>query len=307
MYFKNELSSWDDIRAFQCVAEASGLSHAAKTATVSAPTLGRRILRLEQDLGVTLFDKHQTGYQLTAAGHEFLYYTRKMQDITSTISLWQKGRAGNTSVKISAGNWTAWFIASFANTLFKVDANVQIELIADTSYVDLLRREANIGIRNKRAKHPGLISKNLTPIDFAIYGNSRFREITRSTDDWISDDWTSYSQYNWIGSLSTAPSAQWVKDNVTQNFVFSSTSPQCILKAAETGLGLCVLPCFVGNSTQNLIPVSPVIPELHHKQWLVAHKDDQHFPALQTTIDALVKLWADKQSYFITALRPKLG
>ncbi|MCF6275777.1 MAG: LysR family transcriptional regulator, partial [Robiginitomaculum sp.] len=156
MYFKNELSSWDDIRAFQSVAETSGLAPASKITGISAPTLGRRILRLEQELGVVLFDKHQTGYQLTPTGNEFLYYTRKIKNITAAINMWQKGQIGTASVKISAGHWTAWFISLFANTLFKDGENVQIELITDTGYVDLLRREANIGIHNKRAKHRGL-------------------------------------------------------------------------------------------------------------------------------------------------------
>jgi len=295
MYFKNELYSWDDIRAFQWVAETSGLAQAAKTTGVSAPTLGRRILRLEQNLGVALFDKHQTGYRLTTAGHEFLYYTRKMQDITATMSMWQKGQIGSKSIKISAGHWTAWFISLFANKLFNTKSSVPIELITDTSYVDLLRREANIGIRNKRAKHRGLISKKLTPIDFAIYGHSTFQDAALATNDWAG-----YRQHRWIGSLSTTPSSEWTKRNITRDFVFSSTSPQCILKAAETGLGLCVLPCFVGNSVSNLAQISPVISELHHEQWLVTHKDDQHFPALRAAADALTQLWADKCSYFVS-------
>ena len=103
MYFKNELSSWDDIRAFQAVAETSGLASAAKIAGISAPTLGRRILRLEQDLGVVLFDKHQTGYQLTATGHEFLYYTRKIKNITTAINMWQKGQIGTRSEERRVG------------------------------------------------------------------------------------------------------------------------------------------------------------------------------------------------------------
>lgn len=296
MYFKNELSSWDDIRAFQSVAETSGLAPASKITGISAPTLGRRILRLEQELGVVLFDKHQTGYQLTPTGNEFLYYTRKIKNITAAINMWQNGQIGTASVKISAGHWTAWFISLFANTLFKDGENVQIELITDTGYVDLLRREANIGIRNKRAKHRGLISKKLARIDFAIYGTATFQKTTPATNGWAS-----YRQHDWIGSLSTTPSAHWVMENIKEEFIFSSNSPQCILAAAQSGLGLCILPCFVGKNVENLIQFSPVIPELAHEQWLVTHKDDQHFPVIRKTLDALPKLWRDKQFYFTNA------
>ncbi|MEM9813747.1 MAG: LysR family transcriptional regulator, partial [Pseudomonadota bacterium] len=44
-------ANWDDLHVFFHVAEAGGLSGAAKRTGLSAPTLGRRMVALEQAAG----------------------------------------------------------------------------------------------------------------------------------------------------------------------------------------------------------------------------------------------------------------
>ena len=59
---------WNLIRSFVGVAEAGSLSAAARKLAASQPTLGRHIAELEQALGVVLFRRGRTGYELTEQG-----------------------------------------------------------------------------------------------------------------------------------------------------------------------------------------------------------------------------------------------
>ncbi len=59
---------WNLIRSFVAVAETGSLSAAARKLAASQPTLGRHVAELEQALGVVLFRRGRTGYELTEQG-----------------------------------------------------------------------------------------------------------------------------------------------------------------------------------------------------------------------------------------------
>lgn len=87
--FKFEMLNWDDIRLFIAVARAGGLAGAVSTTKLSPPTLGRRIRTLEHSLGVILFDRHRSGYDLTIAGRELLERSAALEHGAAAIERWQ--------------------------------------------------------------------------------------------------------------------------------------------------------------------------------------------------------------------------
>jgi DNA-binding transcriptional LysR family regulator len=81
---------WDAIRVFIAVAEHQSVSKAAKDLSVSQPTAGRHISRLEDKLDLQLFDRRQTGFLLTEGGSVFLRQHRqclKARLIFSVLSI----------------------------------------------------------------------------------------------------------------------------------------------------------------------------------------------------------------------------
>lgn len=60
------------LRSFVAVAEARSIGRAAARLGVGQPALSRRIQDLEDQVGVTLFERHSRGVRLTAAGEAFL-------------------------------------------------------------------------------------------------------------------------------------------------------------------------------------------------------------------------------------------
>ena len=62
------------------VAEAGAVSKAAEKLLVSAPNLSRDIKSLEEELGITIFERSSRGMSLTPDGEEFIAYAKKILD-----------------------------------------------------------------------------------------------------------------------------------------------------------------------------------------------------------------------------------
>lgn len=66
------IENWDDIRIFLAAARGGSLSEAGRRLRMDPATVGRRITRLEDRVGVGLFVKSPQGYVLTEAGQRLV-------------------------------------------------------------------------------------------------------------------------------------------------------------------------------------------------------------------------------------------
>jgi DNA-binding transcriptional LysR family regulator len=71
-------ADWDDLRALLALAALGSMSKAGATLGESQPTIGRRIARLEQQLGVALVARSANAAVLTPAGREVARAARPM-------------------------------------------------------------------------------------------------------------------------------------------------------------------------------------------------------------------------------------
>jgi DNA-binding transcriptional LysR family regulator len=308
----NETLSWDDLRLFLAVARAGGLAGAAKSAGVSAPTLGRRMLALEQSLRRALFVRQRDGYVLTDGGQDLLRLAEAFELDALRIDRWRTSSGIGAVVRIAAGAWTSAFIARHIASLVDPDENTQIELVTGTSAADLLRREANLGLRNRRPELPGLAGYKLTRVAFAAYGGQAYVKETAETRDH-----RRFTACRWIAHSPPGPktpSAVWLDERLERAPALRCRSPQEVLEAAGNGFGLCVLPCFIGDSSSALARASDNIDALEHEQWLVSHDQDRHqkhirhiSDRLRTLIKANRNLFAGQRATPVQSAQNKSG
>jgi len=84
-----------DLRAFIAVAELASFRAAAETIHLSQPALSRRIDKLEDALGVRLFDRDTRNVELTAVGRDFARKARTLLDDLDAILLGVRAVAAN--------------------------------------------------------------------------------------------------------------------------------------------------------------------------------------------------------------------
>lgn len=116
-------SCWESIdfrnlQAFVAVAEVCGFRRAAQQLDVEQSVLSRRVRALEDDLGVSLFERHRGGVRCTVAGRRFLEELRPAlaQLDTAVRVLRTAGDAGEGRLKIGV---VASISSGFLNTLLR--------------------------------------------------------------------------------------------------------------------------------------------------------------------------------------------
>ncbi|MEJ2022246.1 MAG: LysR family transcriptional regulator [Maritimibacter sp.] len=271
----------DDFALFLAVADAGGLAGAAESTGVSPPTLSRRLTELEQRLGEKLFLRGKRGYALTARGRALVEEAEPLREIAHRLRDFGQ-RSAQTKVRITAGFWTSAFLARHIGRVWSPDAKWVPEFVSSNTFLDIARREADIGIRNTRPTQSWLAGRLTTHVQFAEYASA--------------PDVTGY--VNLPEDIATAPSNRWVTSHHAEKVVTYGSSTALLVELARAGIGRAVLPTFAGDTQPGLIRLGPVIDELQHEEWLVAHHEARHDPPVRAALDAITQLLTDK------ALRP---
>ncbi|WP_170761234.1 LysR family transcriptional regulator [Ruegeria lacuscaerulensis] len=157
-------SDWSLIQSFLAVAETGSLSAAARRLDRSQPTLGRQIHALEDELGVSLFDRHARGLKLSEVGAQLLPMAQKMHSAMNAFSLTAAGQSQQLegSVRITASVFASHHLLPpiLAQIRAKEPA-IQLELVATDATENLLYREADIAVRMYRPEQMDIISRYL--------------------------------------------------------------------------------------------------------------------------------------------------
>ncbi|MCA0995617.1 LysR family transcriptional regulator [Alloyangia pacifica] len=262
--------SLDDVMLFLAVADAGTLGGAAALTGASQPTLSRRMTELERQLGQRLFQRGAQRYALTAEGRQLAEEMCGLRAQASRLARWST-QAGPVRVRITAGLWTSRYIArGLARGWSPQDAWLP-EFAASNADLDIARRAADIGIRNRRPEQPWLAGRRTVRLSYAAYGRG-----------------PQVQGYVTLppGAAST-PSERWLRATHPEEIVTHASDARLALDLALGGVARIVMPCFAGDAEPGLMRLSEPIDALSHDEWLVAHHDARHDPPVRAALDAL--------------------
>jgi DNA-binding transcriptional LysR family regulator len=98
------------LRYFAAVAETLNFTQAAENLCVAQPALSRQIRQLEEEIGVTLIDRHHSPVQLTDAGHIFHARIGKvLMQVDIAVTAAQEVARGHDGRLVICGDWWLGF------------------------------------------------------------------------------------------------------------------------------------------------------------------------------------------------------
>ncbi|MCK7614203.1 LysR family transcriptional regulator [Roseibium sediminicola] len=298
---------WDSVRVFLAVAEHQSLSRAAETLALSQPTVGRHVARLEDQLDVQLFDRRQTGYELTGAGRRLVKVARSMArgaaDFGRAVDL-EKADSPEQVCRITLGEWGQHFLTLRATEITRGLDNIRIEFFADDAFWDLSRNSADIAIGNRPPKHPHLIAQKLGNVSFHVYAAPAYLEThpdAKNPACWQNQVWAGY-----CGSRARLKSSQLLnellKGKPCRYAVNSSLALFNILKAGDA---MGILPDWVAEA-EGLKRLTDA-PLAVNEAWMSFHERLRLHPGLVAVKDRIVGLYRQRYETAQAQARPKVS
>ena len=286
---------WDDVQFFLSVARSGSARATALVLNISHTTVSRRIENLESSLGTRLFDRGVSGYVLTEGGHSMLEFAEQAEDVLLSAErhLAGKDRELSGDIRLTTPDVIATQLllpdlVHFTNQYPDIDIDLRIS----TDLYDLTRREVDIAIRFLGFGSPPpdpLIGRKLGSVASCFYATQEYLNQHDLNDLNTQARWLSW------GEQERFP--QWVKaspyPHIATRFQLDHGGTQ--IGAALAGMGISMLPCFLGDKTQGLVRIPKATPNINHEIWLLSHPDNREVTRLRRFREFVVALFENKQ------------
>jgi len=158
-----------------------------------------------------------------------------------------------------------------------------VNVTSTNNRLDLARLDADVTIRPACSISDELAGERICELAFKVYGAESYLSANRSFE---------FDAHSWLGiskSLSNSPAAAWQDANVADHIILRADSFLTLRDAAELGMGLALLPCFVGDLSNILVPVNQYPVSLNTGVWITAHKSRSGLPRIRAFLNFFVE------------------
>ena len=276
---------WDDLRYVLAVANAGSLAGAARSLGVNHTTVLRRVSAFEKRMGLRLFERLPTGYVLTAGGEELIAAARHLEDTIANVERKLAGQdcAAFGHVRVTTTD------TLMASILPGILAEFRAALSRNSDRARCFKshaqsQQARCGRRNPSCK-----------------GSSRNTHRSPHREDRIRDLWQSRlpgetpgGRSSWLpisGSGRTTVSLarrlpEWMRSQLPESEItLRADSLLGLRQAAQAGLGLAALPCYLGDTSPDLVCVHGPIAAMETALWILTHEDLRHTARVRAFIE----------------------
>ena len=223
-------------------------------------------------MGVRFSDRARDGYTATAAAEEVSALVQRLRSEVLSVKRRITGRdlrpSGTVRITTTDTLMFGWLSPSLRE-LRMAYPEIELELVVSNDVFSLSKREADIAVRPGDRPNEGLFGRKIGTIAQAVYMAKKLNMTADNTDlmnsiDWIGpDESMTYLAFNrWLESEGHVGRCR-IRVNTVHG----------MLSAVKAGLGLAVLPCYLGENDNQLIRVGKEIPSMGTDLWILTHPD----------------------------------
>ena len=295
---------WALWRSFAAVVADGSLSAAARRIGYSQPTLGRHIEALEQQLGVTLFDRTLQGLKPTETALRLYQSVSAAEEKLAEATLIAEGSTGELegTVRITASTVVSNFILpNLLRPLRQEFPAIALEIVPSDPAENLLLRESDIAIRMFRPTQLELIAKRIGDIPIVAtahqsYLGSRGTPLTP----------TDLLQHDLIGGDRSDAMIVGAKalglEVARHNFVIRTDNQTAMWEMMKAGLGVGFAQLGLVRDTHGMRELLPMLTPPSLEVWLTTHRELFLSPRIRAIYDRLATALS---AYVAHASRPR--
>lgn len=289
---------WNDLRVVLALARFGSVRAAGARLGVSHSTVARRLESLEAALGARLFDRGADGYTPTTAGRRVLATAerveRDMADLERGVVGEDERVAGPVGVTCGERYVCEVVMAGLVDACARFPG-LEPRVTVDGRPFDLAKREADVAVRALgRGEQPPeyLLGTRIAPVVLATYVGREHADRLDPGRGGTPDRWLAFDDPRMVEFLvsgSRFPALPtWGR--------FGSL--EAMVLACRAGLGLSMLPVYVGDREPELRRLSH--PDLRHvgDLWLLCHPDLRHTGRVRAVRAAIAAAFQAEASRF---------
>jgi DNA-binding transcriptional LysR family regulator len=281
--------NWALIRSFLAALDQGSLMGAARALGMHQPTLGRHIAELEQQLGLTLFERTGRGLLPTPDALRLAEAARGMAMAADQLARQASGaqRGAPGSVRLSASQPVACLLLPPLLAALRLQQpQIQIELVVSNAVSNLLQREADIAIRMVRPEQGSLVSRKLGQVAIGAYAHRDYLR-RRGTPSQPAD----LLQHELVGNDRQTDIVRGFAGMghrlAREHFALRTDDLIAYHALVLAGAGVGFLPRYMARAHRDLVPLLTSLPIPPLPMWLAVHREIRSNPRIRTVWDAL--------------------
>jgi DNA-binding transcriptional LysR family regulator len=289
--------SWDDFRYVKAIADTRSLGGAAAALGVNHSTVFRRLGQIEKQLGSRLFERGRGGYALTPSGEEMVELAERVGDDITSFERRITGRDLRPSgeLRITTTDTVLLHLLTEVLVGFRhAYPEIVIDIVVSNAMLNLSKRDADIAVRATYHAPDTPASRRVARIAWAVFGA---KASAGSQFDLRSDP----TRHRWVAfadHIAIARASKWLRDHGVdeEHVVYKVNTMLGLAEAAAGGVGLALLPCFIGQSVPGLAQLTAPLPELEGELWLLTHPDLRNTARVRAFMDFCAAEIAKRQT-----------
>lgn len=290
--------NWDDMQVFLTVARQGSFGDAAKVLKVSYTTVARRVDSFEKELGAALFIRGHGELTLTAEGREVMTTGRKMARMAAGLERRLQGVNKKVEGDITVTLAKAVFSGLLAPRLpgFKSEyPDLNVEFDTSRGFLDIMKGQADVAVR-LTDNHEYQVPENLIGLrlpDIHVHAFAE-RKLAKKLDGGKAPDTTGWIR--WDRRINFAKMrAHFDRDGLPVTWTIDDLTAQH--DAVRSGMGVGILPCFMGDADKTLARVYPdTEPLAALDAWVVAHPDMRRVERIRTFMHFIADCFNDNEA-----------
>jgi DNA-binding transcriptional LysR family regulator len=280
---------WDDLRIFLAVARSESLSGAGKRLKIDPATVGRRIARLEEDMGARLFAKSPQGYALTEEGTRLMPHAERAEAALDSAHEALSGPEGlSGQIRIGAPDGCAnYLLPQVLAAICDANPGLEVQIVALPRVFNLSKREADMAIAVSRPTAGRLTVQKLT--DYHLHLAAHPDYLARSPVLATAADLRLHRLVGYIPDMIHDKELDYLTELGASTVALGSNSVSVQLNWLRAGAGVGVVHDFALPAAPELVRLIPDQVALTRSFWLIRHADDGRVERLNRFADLLAQ------------------
>jgi DNA-binding transcriptional LysR family regulator len=263
--------NWNDLRYLLVATREPSLRAAGRALCVNQTTVSRRLLRLQEELRVKLFDVGAQGLTLTPAGEEVL---RAAAGVDDAVTALDRAIAGGDAqlrgpLRVTTTELLAAYDAELFHSFSERYPGIELELAVSDARLNISKREADVAVRFASKPPDSLVAKHLLRVDYAAYASKKLVKKMGARARLDAFPWL-----GWDESKGAVGTEAWMRTHVGgARVVCRFDSALAMHAAARAGMGAALLACAYAVRDDGLVALTPPEPALAWDLWTLLHPD----------------------------------